>query len=153
MTLSLDTASVIDLIRGRDPGVRQCFQNAVTSGQELVLSAVVMHELLSGVATSRDPAVERARMTEALVGIPVVDLTAEDVELTSAVAGRLRRAGRPIGDLDTLIAGQALSRGWTVVTRNIKHFGRVEGLSLIDWTMGAGQLSVEAVAARVQEGE
>jgi tRNA(fMet)-specific endonuclease VapC len=40
----------------------------------------------------------------------------------------------PIGPFDTLIAGQALARGMTLVTANMREFSRVEGLRLEDWT-------------------
>ena len=65
------------------------------------------------------------------------------------MAGELRRLGRSIGDIDTLVAGQALARGWTVVTGNVSHFGRVEGLSLIDWGVSSDILSTGEVARRV----
>ena len=55
--------------------------------------------------------------------------------------------------LDTLIAGQALARGWTVVTRNVRHFGRVEGLPLIDWGVSPELLTPAEIAARVDEGD
>ncbi len=89
-------------------------------------------------------------MEETLIGLPVLDLTADDVETTGKVAGDLRACGRSIGDIDTLIAGQALARGWTVVTRNVRHFGRVEGLLLIDWSVGPDPLSGEMIASRVE---
>lgn len=151
MILSLDSSTLIDLIRGRSKAVRDRYRVAVQDRQEFAVSVMVMHELVSGIVTSRDPRVERERMEETLVGLPVIDLTAEDVEATGLVAGHLKRRGRPIGDLDILIAGQALARGWTVVTRNVRHFGRVEGLPLIDWSVGGEPLSPEARAARVAE--
>jgi len=49
------------------------------------------------------------------------------------VAADLRRKGRPIGQMDTLIAGHALSREVTLVTHNTRHFREVEGLSVEDW--------------------
>jgi len=151
LTLCLDSATLIDLIRGQTPNVRDNYRAAVGSGFEFAVPAVVMHELFSGIATSRNPAVERKRMEEALIGLPVLDLTADDVETTGRVAADLRARGRPIGDLDTLIAGQALARGWVVVTRNVRHFGRVQGLPLIDWAVGPEHLAIEVIAARVGE--
>lgn len=151
LTLCLDSTTLIDLIRGQSPNVRDNYRVAVRSGFEFVVPAVVMHELYSGIATSRNPSVQRERMEETLVGLPVLDLTAEDVETTGRVAGDLRARGRPIGDIDTLIAGQALARGWAVVTRNVRHFGRVEGLQLMDWAVGPEPLSIEVIAARVGE--
>jgi tRNA(fMet)-specific endonuclease VapC len=45
----------------------------------------------------------------------------------------LQRRGESIGPLDTLIAGTALVRGATLVTRNIKEFGRIAGLKVVNW--------------------
>jgi len=41
--------------------------------------------------------------------------------------------GSPIGDLDAMIAGIALTHGESVVTTNLKHFERVEGLQVETW--------------------
>jgi predicted nucleic acid-binding protein len=35
-----------------------------------------------------------------------------------------------------LIAGAAMSRGATLVTRNTRHFSEVEGLEIDDWLDG-----------------
>lgn len=45
----------------------------------------------------------------------------------------LRREGRPIGDIDLLIAGVAMHHGLTVVTNNTTHFNRLSGLTLENW--------------------
>jgi tRNA(fMet)-specific endonuclease VapC len=50
------------------------------------------------------------------------------------VAAALARRGQPIGALDTLVAAHALSRGLTLVTNNTKHFNRVPGLEIENWT-------------------
>ncbi len=40
-----------------------------------------------------------------------------------------------IGGNDLLIAATALESGATVVTRNLRDFGRVPGLLVIDWSI------------------
>ena len=45
----------------------------------------------------------------------------------------LERRGESIGPLNTLIAGTALARGATLVTRNLKEFGRIAGLEVVNW--------------------
>jgi tRNA(fMet)-specific endonuclease VapC len=50
------------------------------------------------------------------------------------VAAALARRGEPIGTFDTLLAAHALSLGLTVITNNTKHFSRVPGLALENWT-------------------
>ena len=45
----------------------------------------------------------------------------------------LRRAGRPIGDIDLFIAGVAVSHRLTVVTNNTEHFTQIPDLPLENW--------------------
>jgi tRNA(fMet)-specific endonuclease VapC len=148
--LSLDTALMIDIIRRRSSSsTRNSLHQAVRFGAKPVVSAVVLHELVVGSWLNPNPVIERARIDEALLGIDVIELTGDDAEVTGRIGGLLRRNGRPIGDIDTLIAGQALARGWTVVTGNVRHFGRIEGLVLIDWSVGPDPLSSDEIAERV----
>ncbi len=45
----------------------------------------------------------------------------------------LRQAGTPIGEMDLLIASQALGDDLTLVTNNTREFERIEGLKLENW--------------------
>jgi len=51
----------------------------------------------------------------------------------AAADALLRRAGLPIGPMDTLIAGAALAHGATLVTHNLSEFRRIRGLRVEDW--------------------
>lgn len=149
MSLALDSSILIDLLRRRDPGVITRFSDAVLSGLPLMVSAIVIHELEAGLAVSRSPARRRAQLAAVLAQCSVVDFVAGDSETSGRLRAELREAGTPIGELDILIAGQALAQGWTVVTRNIRHFGRVRGLPLIDWGVGSRPLTADELASRV----
>lgn len=153
MTVSLDTSVLIDLIRRRDANVMARFSACVLSGGPIIVSAMAVHELETGLVG--DGASERKSIQVAtlLAQARTVDFTVDDARASGRVRGRLRLSGTPIGEIDTLIAGQALARGWTVVTRNVKHFGRVEGLSLIDWSVGPDPLTDKAIASRVSQPE
>lgn len=150
MTFSLDANAVIDVLRGA-PAVRDRWNLTATSGADLVLSAIVLHEIEAGLARHPHAAKQRDRFAPILARARVVDFEGSDATVSGALGARLKRTGRSIGSLDTLIAGQALARGWTVVTRNVRHFGRVEGLGLIDWTEGAEPLTLARIAERLAQ--
>lgn len=133
MIRTLDTNVFIDLIRRRHAEVRRRYDEAVLAEMPLVTSLVVYHELQFGIASSRDPVAAAWKTHLALQDIIVEPLTEDDVIVAARVRAALKRQGRPIGPYDILIAGQALARGWTLVTSNVREFERVEGLRLENW--------------------
>lgn len=150
MILSLDTSVWIDLMRRRDSVVTACFSEAALAQAPMVASTLVLHELETGLVAARSSERRRVQLATLLAQASVADFSQEDSRSSGALRARLRAIGAPIGEIDTLIAGQALARGWTVVTRNVRHFGRVEDLPLIDWSVGAEPLSAEVIAERVK---
>lgn len=48
---------------------------------------------------------------------------------------QLEQAGTPIGPNDLLIAAHALALNLTLVTANIREFGRVPNLSVENWLL------------------
>ena len=63
-----------------------------------------------------------------------VPFDAADARAAGSVRNQLEAAGCPIGPYGLLIAGQALARGLTLVTANVREFQRVGGLDCEDWT-------------------
>ena len=57
----------------------------------------------------------------------------EVVSRNRAHMADLRRKGTPLEDADILVAGIAPLHDAVLVTRNLKHFRRVEGLRLESW--------------------
>jgi virulence-associated protein VagC len=83
---------------------------------------------------SARPDFQRERAIEVCGFFKIADWTIDDAWATARLRATLKVQGRPIGAIDALIAGQALARGWTLVTSNAREFERVEGLSLQDWS-------------------
>lgn len=128
MRFSLDTNTVIALLGGHVGLLERVRAHAPS---DFGLSAVVHHELVYGAEASARREANRARV-EAL-RFEVLDLTRADAACAGLVRARLRALGTPIGPYDTLIAGQALTRGLVLVTHNRREFERVEGLLVEDW--------------------
>ena len=64
------------------------------------------------------------------ISLPFDDAAAEAY---GEIRARLERAGTLIGPNDLCIAAIARTNGMTLVTHNVREFGRVEGLQLEDW--------------------
>jgi tRNA(fMet)-specific endonuclease VapC len=66
--------------------------------------------------------------------LDLLEFDDEDARTAGQARAALEKTGTPIGAYDLLIAAQALRRGLTVVTANTSEFGRVSGLTWVDWT-------------------
>jgi tRNA(fMet)-specific endonuclease VapC len=149
VTLSLDTSVLVDLMRGRTARVARAYERARESGRPMIVSPIVLHELVSGALASAQPERELARIEQLVMPLGLAELTPDDAFGTGRLRAELRGSGRPIGDLDTLIAGQALARGWAVVTGNLRHFALVEGLAIVDWSTSDEPLTMAELTARL----
>lgn len=99
--------------------------------RDVGLSAIVHHELFYGAfkGTKRDESL--ANIGE--LRFPTVPFDEEDAFRAGEIRAYLQARGTPIGAYDTLIAGQALARDLTLVSRNIREFSRVDGLRVENW--------------------
>jgi len=133
---SLDTNACIALINGSSVPVRRRFKEALTAGSVICVSTVAVHELWYGVAKSarRDYNTERV---QAFLSGPVRLMAFDDADARAAgeVRALLEQERRPIGAYDSLLAGQAARRGFTLVTANSREFERVDGLMWEDWSV------------------
>jgi len=87
------------------------------------------------VSRSAYPFANRQRLIDFLnQQIVILDFDAADAQAAGSVRASLEAQKQGIGPMDTLIAGQALARGLTLVTTNVREFSRVDGLSWEDWS-------------------
>jgi tRNA(fMet)-specific endonuclease VapC len=98
---------------------------------EIAIPAIVAHELFYGAFKSRR-AVQNLALIDA-IQFPVIEFDKEDARQAGEIRALLASMGTPIGPYDVLIAGQAVARSFTLVTRNTQEFGRVPGLRFEDW--------------------
>lgn len=125
MRFLLDTDAAIALIKARDEAVSWLRRRRPT---EVALSGVSKAELYYGARKS--VRVEHnlgvlSRFFEPFRSLAFDDRAAQEYGMIRA---DLERAGTPIGPNDLLIAALAKSRDLTLVSFNLREFGRVAGL-------------------------
>lgn len=128
MKFLLDSNAVIALMKGH-PGFLDRLRRYLP--EDFGLPAIVMHELYFG-AFRGQRVVENLARVEALQ-FEVLTFDKEDARVAGEIRAALAASGTPIGPYDVLIAGQALARGLTVITHNMREFRRVAGLVVEDW--------------------
>ena len=135
---ALDT-DILSHYHAGHPVVRQ--NVAARPPGEVVLTVISVEESLSGwlayIRRARRPdrlalGYERlARAVEALTGWTILPFPAAAItrfeQLTAMRLG--------VGAYDLRIGAIALEHNATVVTRNVKHFARIPGLAVADWSV------------------
>lgn len=133
MSYVLDTNTLVYFFRGQGHVAERMLATPVS---EVSISAVTLFELHVGIANSSHPHKRLQQLAELLSVVAVVPFASAEAHQAAAIRAALESKGTPIGPMDNLIAGTALSHGATLVTRNVAEFGRVEGLRLEDWFSG-----------------
>ncbi|AZO53244.1 MULTISPECIES: type II toxin-antitoxin system VapC family toxin [unclassified Mesorhizobium] len=128
MIYLLDTNAVIAVIKGDASLLALLKQH---TPQDFALSAIVAHELYYGAERSKRRAENLARI-EALQ-FPVLEFDREDARHAGEIRATLAALGTPIGPYDALIGGQARARSLILITRNVREFERINGLSIETW--------------------
>ena len=134
MRWMLDTDSCIALIKKHEAALRKLRGKSI--GQ-VGLSSITLGELAYGAARSSRPGETRDALGEFLLALEVAPFDEEAALRYGDVRASLASRGKPIGPLDTLIAGHALAIGAILVTHNTREFSRVAGLRLEDWVSPA----------------
>lgn len=106
---------------------------AAVAPQEIIISTIVLFELQVGIAKSTSPSKRIQQLQQLLSRVSVVPFDRAAATAAATIRAQLEQQGMPIGPIDGLIAGVAVARQATIVTRNIGEFSRVAGLSIVDW--------------------
>lgn len=132
-----DTSVLVDIDRGGDE-IADRVERLDEEGRH-VISTVTVTELRLGVNKRYEA--ESAR-TEAIRGVErlVSRFDVVGIERPVAVAAAdiiadLQERGVPLHDLhDVYVAAAALVEQLPVLTANVDHFDRIEGISVVDWS-------------------
>ena len=128
----LDTDMCIYLLNG-DRRVKN--RVAQTGLEAISVSILTVGELYFGAYNSEkvEANLDRVRAFLSPPGPSVLPIDDAAAECFGRFKTELRRGGKPIGDMDLLIAGVAASRDLKVVTNNTEHFNRITDISLENW--------------------
>lgn len=131
MRFLLDSNICIYALKHRPPEVLERLR--LVGRAAVGISVITLLELRLGAEKSQAAAATHAKLDRFLVPIHILPFEEEAALTAARIRAHLERQGRPIGDLDNLIAAHALSLGLVLVTNNVREFERVPGLSLENW--------------------
>ena len=103
------------------------------AGIDICISAITLAELELGILRSADPLKNRQALIAAISGVDILFFDNNAAAAYATIKNSLMRTGMLIEDMDILIAAHASSLGYTIVTDNVKHFSRINGLPVENW--------------------
>lgn len=127
----LDTNTASYVIKGNFPRVRARLLKV--SMAEVGISVVTEAELRFGVARRPEETTLRRVVEEFLLRVESLPWNSEAAEHYAQIRAALEKGGEPIGNLDLMIAAQAVAAEVVLVTRD-HVFRRVKGLRVEDWS-------------------
>jgi predicted nucleic acid-binding protein len=134
MTPTLLDTDTLTLWFKRHPQVELNAALYVERFGQLVISDLSYYEVTRG-WKAVGAAAQLARVEEFCRAHRIIPFTHAAAVLADDIWADLKPRGLLIGEVDTFIAGIAMSEGLAVATRNTAHFGRVNGLTIVDWTV------------------
>lgn len=119
-----DSDVLIDFLRGAGAGARRVAIELET--RSFATTAITAFELRSGARTAR----QRKAVELLLDAMTILPFGAEEARVAADLRQKVESSGRPIGMADYMIAAVCIAAGGVLLTRNRKHFERVDGLKL-----------------------
>ena len=127
----LDTNICIYVIKHKPEKVFQKLESI--DPRDVCISSVTYAELICGVEKSSEVDRNRVALSLLLSNIEIVSFDVDAANSYGKIRADLESKGTPIGPLDTMIAGHAVSLGCTIVTNNTREFSRVNDLKIDNW--------------------
>lgn len=128
----LDTNTASYVIKGTVPAVDAHLRSLDVT--QVCISAITRAELRFGIRRLRGATRLAAAVEQFLGGIYTLPWDEAAADEFADVRAGLERTGLPIGIMDTMIAAHAKVVNAALVTNNVKHFRRVKGLAVENWT-------------------
>ena len=126
----LDTNVLVGILRGN----KKVYRRFLMHVGDMAVPAMVLGELIFGAEKSKNPAKNRNLITTIMSTLPVMHTNDAIMEKFGEQKAMLSGRGEVVEDADVLIAATALAYDATLVTGNLRHFSRFDGLNLEDWS-------------------
>ena len=129
----LDSSFVIDIIKGVKEAVKK-EQEIDNSNEEITIPAPVITEIIVGLHLTRTKKYssqeEKDKVMNLINSLHVLNLDKDSAILAGEIQADLENRGEVIDIEDIMIGAIAKCNGETIITRNKKHFEKIQGLKI-----------------------
>lgn len=129
----IDTDILSMYFKGNEEVIRN-FSHYLTKHQQINLSIITYYEILSGLK-HRDAYKQIELFQQFVTQNTILPVSIESMNISAEKYAELRKQGTPVDDIDILIAGIAMANNLVMITNNGKHFGKISGLEIYNWSV------------------
>jgi len=126
----IDTDVLVDMLRGEEKTVKVISE---FESRKRILSTTVINvfELYYGAYKSKKRLQNLNATRRLLERIIVLKMGSKSAEKAGQIYAELEAMGQTIGLRDLMVGAIAVSRGYTLITGNVKHMQKIKGLNLM----------------------
>lgn len=128
--ICLDTDFLVNFLRNNKEEVEFVKKNEVE--KDLATTYINLFELYYGAYKSSETQDNLRAISLLLSRINILNFSNDSVKKAGEISAKLEKGGKPIEFRDIFIGTIALVNDYSIKTRNIKHFNRIEGLNILD---------------------
>ena len=133
MLCMLDTDICSYIIRGRSPAVQAKLSSVLP--EDICVSAVTRAELLYGLKSLPPSHRLHLEVRRFLRMVRVLPWDEDAADFYAEIRHQLVSTGKPLGELDMMIAAHSLSAAAILVTNNTRHYSRIQlPLTIENWS-------------------
>jgi tRNA(fMet)-specific endonuclease VapC len=127
--LLADTSFLIDIMIGDASAVQKAAE-IERSGSTVSVGSPTIFELYVGISMSGKAEEERSKIVSVLASLPQLSMDHASASAGGLIYGDRLKTGSRINPEDAMLAGIAKVHRETVVTRNVRHFKGIEGVTV-----------------------
>lgn len=124
----LDSDILIDFLRGKERAVK--YIESIGKSSRLVTTIINAFELYYG-AYKYNRNVEK--LNEFLQSMEILPFTLAEAKKATEIMANLESRGEVIGLKYVLISSITISNNCIIVTGNVKHFNKIQGIKIENW--------------------
>jgi predicted nucleic acid-binding protein len=124
-----DTSFIVDLFNGRENAKKIALKYGLV-GEELKVPSVVVMEIISGAVIHAKKEGERDDAINFLSGLTILNFDFDSAVTAGDIEAELTKKGEIIDEVDIMIGAIVKKNDEVLITKNAKHFERINGLKI-----------------------
>ncbi|MEK6952260.1 MAG: type II toxin-antitoxin system VapC family toxin [Nanoarchaeota archaeon] len=128
----LDSDFIVGIFRNNKEAIQK-IKDIEEKDINFYISSLSIHELIEGAYLSSKPKENLEVIRTFINNFFIFDFNLDCAKISGKISSDLTKKGEKIGEIDVLLSSIAMYNNLTLITRNTKHFEKINGLKMISW--------------------